>query len=193
MDPSPERFIRIRHFPGILATPHIHPRLSRICVLPLHGQYALHLRCVHKHTLQLHNERERKIPHWGACHAGEHATLRNMPRWGTCHAGEHATLGSMLTGHHGSHILLTHCKCAAAFHHAANTPQLNLRNASALTRNRFFYTTHADSGLFISPVRLFRTIHSSKDLRSTSIRPHTYLLNGSSLILTPTAPDHKPP
>lgn len=176
MNPSPERFIRIRHFPGILATPHIHPRLSRICVLPLHNQYALHLRCVHNHTLQLHNERERKIPHWGACHAGEHATL-----------------GSMLTGHHGSHILLTHCKCAAAFHHAANTPQLNLRNASALTHNRFFYTTHADFGLFISPVRLFRTIHSSQDLRSTSIRPHTYLLNGSNLILAPTAPDHKPP
>ena len=126
MNPSPERFIRIRHFPGILATPHIHPRLSRICVLPLHNQYALHLRCVHNHTLQLHNERERKIPHWGACHAEEHATL-----------------GSMLTGHHGSHILLTHCKCAAAFHHAANTPQLHLRNASALTHNRFFlYRRH---------------------------------------------------
>ena len=118
--------------------------------------------------------------------------MGSMPRWGTCHAEEHATLGSMLTGHHGSHILLTHCKCAAAFHHAANTPQLHLRNASALTRNRFFYTTHADFGLFISPVRLFRTIHSSKDLRSTSIRPHTYLLNGSSHILAPIAPDHKP-
>lgn len=52
-------------------------------------------------------------------------------------------LESMLTGHHGSHILLTHCKCAAAFHHAANTPQLNLRNASALTHNRFFlYRRH---------------------------------------------------
>ena len=49
----------------------------------------------------------------------------------------------MLTGHHGSHILLTHCKCAAAFHHAANTPQLHLRNASALTHNRFFlYRRH---------------------------------------------------
>ena len=61
-----------------------------------------------------------------------------MPRWGTCHAEEHATLGSTLTGHHGSHIILTHCKCAAAFHHAANTPQLHLRKDSALTHNRFF-------------------------------------------------------
>ena len=133
------------------------------------------------------------MPRWGTCHAEEHARLGNMPGWETCQAEEHTLLESMLTGHHGSHIILTHCKCAAAFHHAANTPQLNLRNASALTRNRFFYTTHADFGLFISPVRLFRTIHSSKDLRSTSIQPHTYLLNGSSHILAPTAPDHKPP
>lgn len=123
----------------------------------------------------------------GRYHIGEHATLGSMPRWGTCHAGEHADRSPWIA------YPLTHCKCAAAFHHAANTPQLNLRNASALTRNRFFYTTHADFGLFISPVRLFRTIHSSKDLRSTSIRPHTYLLNGSNLILAPTAPDHKPP
>lgn len=137
MDPSPERFIRIRHFPGILATPHIHPRLSRICVLPLHGQYALHLRCVHKHTLQLHNERERKIPHWGACHAGEHATLRNMPRWGTCHAGEHADRSPWITYHFNA-LQMRH-----TFHHAANTPQLHLRNASALTHNRFFlYRRH---------------------------------------------------
>ena len=61
-----------------------------MCSTSLHDRYALNLRCVHNHTLQLHNERERKIPHWGACHAGEHATLRNMPRWGACHAGEHA-------------------------------------------------------------------------------------------------------
>lgn len=77
------------------------------------------------------------MPRWGGCHIGEHTTLGDMPRWGTCHAGEHATLGSMLTGHHGSHILLTHCKCAAAFHHAANTPQLHLRKDSVLTHNRF--------------------------------------------------------
>lgn len=60
-----------------------------------------------------------------------------MPGWETCQAEEHTSLGSMLTGHHGSHILLTHCKCAAAFHHAANTPQLHLRKDSVLTHNRF--------------------------------------------------------
>ena len=133
-----------------------------MCSTSLHDRYALNLRCVHNHTLQLHNERERKIPHWGVCHIGEYATLGSIPHWGACHAEEHTLLESMLTGHHGSHIILTHCKCAAAFHHAANTPQLNLRNASALTRNRFFYTTHADFGLFISPVRLFRTIQARK-------------------------------
>ena len=132
MNPSPERFIRIRHFPGILATPHIHPRLSRICVLPLHNQYALHLRCVHNHTLQLHNERERKIPHWGACHAEEHATLGNMPRWGACHAGEHADRSPWIAYHFNA------LQMRRTFHHAANTPQLHLRKDSALTHNRFF-------------------------------------------------------
>lgn len=66
------------------------PTFPNMCSTSLHDRYALNLRCVHNHTLQLHNERERKIPHWGACHAGEHATLRYMPRWGACHAGEHA-------------------------------------------------------------------------------------------------------
>ena len=55
------------------------PTFPNMCSTSPHDRYALNLRCVHNHTLQLHNERERKIPHWGACHIGEYATLGSIP------------------------------------------------------------------------------------------------------------------
>ena len=67
----------------------------------------------------------------------EDTTLGSMPRWGTCHAEEHADRSPWITYHFNA-LQMRH-----TFHHAANTPQLHLRNASALTHNRFFlYRRH---------------------------------------------------
>lgn len=68
----------------------------------------------------------------GRYHAGEHATQGSMPGWGACHIGEHADRSPWIA------YPFNALQMRRTFHHAANAPQLNLRNDSALTHNRFF-------------------------------------------------------
>ena len=105
----------------------------------------------------------------------------------------------MLTGHHGSHILLTHCKCAAAFHHAANTPQLHLRKDSALTHNRFFcidntcrfWTLHLSSTTLPDHPQLERSavhINTAAHIFAQRFKPHL----GPNRTGSQAAPHHHP-
>lgn len=55
-----------------------------------------------------------------------------MPGWGACHIGEHADRSPWIA------YPFNALQMRRTFHHAANAPQLNLRNDSALTHNRFF-------------------------------------------------------